>query len=298
MDLRGWRTWPRAAIVLVALVALPANAQESVPLTAQYETEGKYTVHATSRYELDLTTTDPEIKRSSTDPEIKRSSHSLVQSREEKYTREFVEIRDGVPTKQNLVYLVSREAVTREVGQRPEPQPTELENKSFQVVAQGDGQSVECTNGSVSDNALQMVQARERCLALLPNRSVAVGDSWNVEGADACRFLVDAYSILPDQESMITCTLREVRSEGTSTMADISISIAVKGKSKPEAGGDGYALALNMAGQMRFDATLGRPRSVSLDGTLKVNGSKTDAAGEKLLAVEGNGTIKLEIEFQ
>lgn len=283
------RTCGCVMVFLAILGGSRAGAQEPVTLAARYEPQSKWFIRAATRFELDLSTEDPDGKP---------SSYSLVQTREEKYTREFLEVQDQVPAKQTLTYLVSRETVSRDPQLPAEGGRTELEDRVFLVTTQGDGQSVTCQNGTVSDKGLAQVQARERVTALLPAKPVAKDETWTVEGSDACRFLIESFSIIPDPESQIICQLKEVRQDGASSLAVVSVSINMKGKSRAENAGAAYALELGMSGEFLFNITAGRPQSLMLNGKLSVNGSKSSEAGEMLLKVNGAGNIKYELEFQ
>ncbi len=276
-------------VFLMLLAGGLARAQEAVSLAPRYEQDGKWFVRAATRFELDVATEDPEGKR---------GVHSLIQTREEKYLREFTEVQGESPTRQQLTYMVSREAVSTDPTVRVEPTKTGLEDRVITIAVKGDGQEVRAQGEPLSESILASVQARERVLALLPTREVAPGDSWNVEGADVGRFLVESYSILPDQDSSVICQFRDLRDEGGSKMAVVSILLSLKGRTKPEGGGAAYDMKLDMAGELKFDVTKGRPRSLSLNGTLKTAGAKTGSYGETLLKVDGNGIVKYDLEIE
>ncbi|MBI3268259.1 MAG: hypothetical protein HYZ53_04500 [Planctomycetes bacterium] len=266
-----------------------APAEGAFVLRTRVENGEKWTVTSERRVGLDLEVADAEGKK---------SRQSLVTSRNHRYVREVETAADGTATRLKLNYILARETRARSGQVQLQSETLPLEGKVFRFERAEGGLHRECLNDAAYPEArMNEMSFEESYEQLLPPTPVKVGESWSPEGGEAARFLVGDYVVTP-KEGTVRCTLERLEGDGARRAAIVTVVLTLSGRSGGQAAGGGYELEANLAGQLEFVTSTGKPRSFRLGGKLKATGAEIGARGESVATVQTEGTINLSVQYQ
>jgi len=228
------------ALLLMALLAAAAAAQEKVDLRPVYAEGDRYEVKSTMSLSL------------------KGKDASLEHKREKSYRETVVKAVDGVPSKVKRTYDVHR--VTHgEVGEE-ETRSLVAVGKELVLVRKGD---------EVVDEADELDEDDDLVLGspldlFLPGEAVAAGASWNVPKERLERFIGDEIA-----EATCTATLTEVTERDGRKVARITVKMTI--------GGPQRRIEATIEGEEIFDLTLKKPTSLTLKGPTKLHDPEAPA---------------------
>ena len=239
------------ALALITAASAAQDPGASTPPKLEFRSlkAGERTqIKIESTFELDIVT------RSLQDPDA-------VSTRQLSYVRT-LECSQTAQAEGGLLVAVSTAKLQRSgTNIAPVTESSEIENKSYVVVASDKGRTVKAENGEPAPADAAALGAWEGFGALLPKPDAKEGAPWSVDAA-AIASLVS----IPDLATP-TGTFEakiEGASEGKTT---VFFSGSLEGKTAK-----GFDTKLKVAeGRLVFDATTGRPVSLAISGSLEAS---------------------------